>query len=240
MLQWHSGPLKDGLNGEKGQGGSRITTIVSWVGGIFEDSLHRRSLKLQESNFVTSYVPMQMRKSGHRIFFIPEILHQLSTFTILNGQAGRIKEPFPFQQQQPMPNRTPKVIVPPVMARCFTKCLSRNRLPGEISDPSVIFKNYTSIDPSSTSQIVCYQYRERCSGERCSTSVNFSSQWHPAMAPSNGTPAMAPQQWHPSNGTPAMEPSNGTQQWRPAMAPNVNPAKVGAHPPPIGSKNPYS
>ena len=94
---------------------------------------------------------------------------------------------------------------------------------------------------------------------------NGTQRWHPSMAPSNGHPAMAPnvnsngtQQWHPmapsiethtqqwhlamspSNGTPALAPSNGTQQWHPAMAPNVNPAKVGAHPPPIGSKNTYS
>ena len=47
---------------------------------------------------------------------------------------------------------------------------------------------------------------------------------HPAMA-------MAPQQWHP-----AMAPSNGTQQWHPTWTP----PKLAPTPPPIGSKNPYS
>ena len=90
-------------------------------------------------------------------------------------------------------------------------------------------------------------------------SRNGIQQWHLAMAlasiqpwhpqpwhPSNGTPAMAPQQWHPavapSNGTdgttPAMAPSNGAQ-WHPATAPNVNPAKVGSQPPSYW-KNPSS
>ncbi len=44
----------------------------------------------------------------------------------------------------------------------------------------------------------------------------FFSQWHPAISPSNGTPA------HP-----AMAPSNGTPA-HPAMAPKVNSAKVGS------------
>ena len=104
---------------------------------------------------------------------------------------------------------------------------------------------------------MCYQCREQCRGERCNTLVNFFSQWflamarrngtsngiqpwHPAMAPQQWRPAMAPsngpQQWHPlrtpamapSNGTlawhPAMAPSNGTQQWHPAMAPSMAPS----------------
>ena len=53
------------------------------------------------------------------------------------------------------------------------------------------------------------------------------------MAPSNGTHCMAPRQWHPSMAqhpamamAPSMAPSNGS-----ALAPNVNPAKVGSQPP---------
>ena len=84
-------------------------------------------------------------------------------------------------------------------------------------------------------------------------------QWHPAMAPSNGTTSTPPKlvvtlhlnhstlQWHPtmapSNGTtstpPKLSPSplrtiahyNGTLQWHPTMH-HVHSPKVGRHPPP--------
>ena len=66
---------------------------------------------------------------------------------------------------------------------------------------------------------MCYQCREKGSGERCNTLVNFFSQWFLAMARSNGT-SNSIQPWHltmaPSNGTPAMAPSNGTEQWHPS------------------------
>ena len=84
--------------------------------------------------------------------------------------------------------------------------------------------HYTSIDPKWHKPICvlsCVINVEKGATENGVTlwsifSRNGTQQWHPSMAPSNGTqqyPAMAPKQWHR------------------AMAPNVNPAKVGSQPP---------
>ena len=75
--------------------------------------------------------------------------------------------------------------------------------------------------------------------------TTIAQQWHPAMAPSNGTQAMASRplnhstlQWHPamapSNGTTSTAPCNGILVPRPMRKSGSSPS------PPIGSKNPYS
>ena len=102
-----------------------------------------------------------------------------------------------------------------------------------------------------------------------SSPTHSTLQWHPAMAPSNGTTPTPPKlvvtlpsngtlQWHhvhspevgrhpPRNHStlpwrPTMGPSNGTTSTAPCNSRcHVQSAKmVRRHPPPIGSKNPYS
>lgn len=95
-------------------------------------------------SFATSYVPLQMRKCGHRIFIPGLVFSSIVNLHNSNWSRWSYQGTISLPTKSP-PNRTRKVIVPPVMAkscRSFTKCLSKNRFPGEISDlPSVIFKN---------------------------------------------------------------------------------------------------
>lgn len=95
-------------------------------------------------SFATSYVPLQMRKCGHRIFIPGLVFSSIVNLHNSNWSRWSYQGTISLPTKSP-PNRTRKVIVPPVMAkscRSFTKCLSKNPFPGEISDlPSVIFKN---------------------------------------------------------------------------------------------------
>ena len=127
MLLWHhfifllslltevpgSGPLKDGLNGEKA--GCRITRIVSGL----DLNLRRFSPEKVARNFIcwsfaTSYVPLQ--KCGHRIFIPGLVFSSIVNLHNSNWSRWSYQGTISLPTKSP-PNRTRKVIVPPVMAK---------------------------------------------------------------------------------------------------------------------------